>query len=440
MPSIQHLRRGATALTALALTCLASLPLAAQSVNTGVIEGRVSNSAAGTNLKQVRIAIEGTAFETLTNEAGEFRVAGVPAGEVTLRATVAGLAPQSARVRVAAGQTARQDFDLGVRDTSGSAAREQVITLDPFTVAERELSAQSAALQEQRTAPNIKNVVAFEEFGDLGDGNPGEFLKFVPGIQVSMNPAIPGEATIRGMPGSGTILTVDGVELSTDSPTSRGAVFSASNVANMDRIEVTKVPTPDMPANAVGGMINVVGKSGFARRNPQFNYSVFGLLTTIEPLTMLGRELFRSGGADKGTGGPHLRPGFDVTYIRPFTPEFALTLSLGHNARWEDKDNLVPTWNRVTLIQTQSAIAAQIAVRDRNVASVRADWRPRRGHSFFATFQYTSDDVHTRIGTFTQAYGANATGGENFTQGAPAKTRRVSAPAPPRSPTPTASS
>ncbi len=424
MQTTQHpVCRVATLLVASAFLILAPVRLAAQAA-AGTIEGRVSNSLAGTNLKQVRVVAEGTTFETFTDEAGEFRLVGVPAGEVTLRISAAGLGQQTARVSVAPGQATRRDFDLGARDAStgpaSATARDATVLLDAFTVAERELSAQSAALQEQRTAPNIKNVVAFEEFGDLGDGNPGEFLKFVPGIQVSMNPAIPGEATIRGMPGSGTILTVDGVELSTDSPSTRGAVFSASNVANMDRIEVTKVPTPDMPANAVGGMINVVGKSGFARRNPQLTYSVFGLLTTIEPMTMFGRELLRSGGADKGTAGPHLRPGFDVTYIRPINDRLALTFSVGHNARWEDKDNLAPTWNRTTFVQTQSAIAAQIAVRDREVASVRADWRPAPGHAFFATLQYTSDDVHTRIGTYTQAYGTGATGGENFTQGAPA--------------------
>ncbi|MBM3852435.1 MAG: hypothetical protein FJ399_04685 [Verrucomicrobia bacterium] len=414
-----HFRRIAVASTALACWWLASQPLAAQAANSGSIEGRVIHAVAGTNLKQVRVAVEGTAFEAFTDEAGEFRLAGVPAGDITLRASVAGLAPQTARVRVAAGRTARHDFDLGARDAV-TMPGDQVVKLDVFTVAERELSAQAAALQEQRIAPNIKNVVAFEEFGDLGDGNPGEFLKFVPGIEVAMSPAIPSGATIRGMPGSGTLLLVDGIEISTDGPAGRGASFTASNVANMDRIEVTKVPTPDMPANAVGGMINVVGKSGFARRDPQLNLSVFGLLTTIEPITMLGRELVRSGGADKGTAGPHFRPGFDLTYIRPINPRLALTFSLAHNARWEDKDNLVPTWNRVALLQTQSQIAAQIAVRDREVASVRADWRPLPGHSFFATFQITTDDVHTRIGTYTQAYGAGATGGENFTQGAAA--------------------
>jgi len=399
---------------------LATAPMGqAQVPATGVITGRVAHLAAGSFVGNVRVAVEGTSLETYTAVDGQYRLVNVPAGEVTLRVSYLNFARETARVHVAAGQTVSRDFALtAAAPASSETKQEQVVKLDAFTVAERELSAQSAALQEQRTAPNIKNVIAFEEFGDLGDGNPGEFLKFVPGIQVAMTPAIPSAATIRGMPASGTLLTVDGVELSTDGPTGRGASFTASNVANIDRIEVTKVPTPDMPANAVGGMINVISKSGFSRRDPQLTYSVFGLLTTIEPLSMLGRELFKSGSADRSTGGPHFKPGFDVTYIKPINPQLAWSFSVGHNARWEDKDNLAPTWNRVTNIQTQSAVAAQIAVRERNVFSTRADWKPLPGHTLFASFQVTTDEVNTRIGTYTQAYGTGATGGENFTQGA----------------------
>jgi hypothetical protein len=179
------------------------------------------------------------------------------------------------------------------------------------------------------------------------------------------------------------------------------------------------VPAGEVTLRAtVGGMINVVSKSGFSRRVPQFTYNVFGLLTTKEPLTSLGRELFKSGSADASTGGPRFRPGFDFTYIKPVNSSLAISVSGGHNTRWEDKDNLAPTWNRVALIQTQSQVAAQISTRERNVASVRVDWKPGRAHSLFANLQFTSDNVSSRIYTHTQAYGAGATGGENFTQGA----------------------
>jgi iron complex outermembrane receptor protein len=162
MQLTQHLvLRVATLLVTSALLLLTPLRLAAQSVATGTIEGRVANTAAGQFLKQVRIVVENSVFETLTNEAGEFRLTGVPVGAVTLRATAAGLDAQMIRLTVAAGQTTRHDFNLAASDAptaSTAAARAEVVKLDAFTVAERELSAQSAALQEQRTSANIKNV------------------------------------------------------------------------------------------------------------------------------------------------------------------------------------------------------------------------------------------------------------------------------------------
>ena len=90
-----------------ALVCTAP----GQPVATGVIEGRVSNTAAGQFLTQVRIVVENSVFETLTNEAGEFRLTGVPAGAVTLRATAAGLDAQTMRLTVAAGQTTQNRVD-----------------------------------------------------------------------------------------------------------------------------------------------------------------------------------------------------------------------------------------------------------------------------------------------------------------------------------------
>src|SRR5687767_15502736 len=98
MKLTKHLLRRTLALGG--VLALAFLPFtsSAQTANTGVIEGRVSNSAAGNYLKQVRLVVEGTAFETFTNESGEFRLDGVPGGEVPVRASAAGLGLQSARV------------------------------------------------------------------------------------------------------------------------------------------------------------------------------------------------------------------------------------------------------------------------------------------------------------------------------------------------------
>jgi hypothetical protein len=46
-----------------------------------------------------------------------------------------------------------------------------------------------------------------------------------------------------------------------------------------------------MPANAVGGSINVVSKSGFSRPKPLFRYEIFGTMTALGVTEDVGRRL-----------------------------------------------------------------------------------------------------------------------------------------------------
>jgi hypothetical protein len=125
---------------------------------TGALEGRVFNATNGTALVNARISLEGTAREMLTDEGGSYRFAGVPAGEVRVAVSYLGMAPQSATVRVPAGGTASREFELALADARTRATGEAV-KLDAFTVVvDREMSAQAIAMNEQRAAPNLKNV------------------------------------------------------------------------------------------------------------------------------------------------------------------------------------------------------------------------------------------------------------------------------------------
>ena len=157
------------------------LPLAALAQSAaGVIEGRVYNAATGSALVNARVTLEGAGREVITDEAGSFRLTGVPAGEARINVAYLGMAPQKATVSVAPGAEARRDFEL-VLDRAVRSASADTIKLDAFTVtAAREMSAQAISINEQRNAPNIKNVVAVDEFGDRGSENIGEFLLFLP--------------------------------------------------------------------------------------------------------------------------------------------------------------------------------------------------------------------------------------------------------------------
>ncbi|MFM9032081.1 MAG: carboxypeptidase regulatory-like domain-containing protein, partial [Opitutaceae bacterium] len=238
----------------------AAQPAAAQF---GSVEGRVIRAEDGRYLANVRLSVPGSDQRGLTDAAGEYRLSGLPAGEVRLRVVYPGLETQEVMLTIAAGGTARRDFELR---RPGEA--QGVVRLDEFTVqAEREYNAQAIAINEQRFAPNVKSVVAGDEFGDVADGNFGVFLKFLPGVTVTYSGNVPNAVSVRGVPAEHTPFTIDG-NPSVSPGTDRTFNPDGLLMNDIARVEVTKTPTPDQSANSLGGAVNVVTRSAFEHARP----------------------------------------------------------------------------------------------------------------------------------------------------------------------------
>ena len=163
----------------LALLTLLALPLLALAQGTGAISGRVFDPATGEYIRNAEVRVQGTQLSALTEEGGFYRIANAPTGDVTITVNYTGYEAASATLSVAAGQTATKDFEL--KGLASTRRADDVIQLGQFVVAtEREGNAK--AIMEQKGAMNVKTVVAADSFGDIAEGNIGEFLKFMPGI------------------------------------------------------------------------------------------------------------------------------------------------------------------------------------------------------------------------------------------------------------------
>lgn len=399
-----------------ALLCASFVsPVLAQSPSAGAIEGRVRNATNGVALNNARVTIEGTALEALTDADGRFRLAAVPAGAAHLRVTYTGLEAQTATVAVAPGSVASRDFELSfARGQTNLDADKGVVRLDSFVVEATQLSAAAAAMNEQKAAPNIRSVVVLDEIGDLGDGNIGEYLKYTPGISIVGAPQTAGSASIRGLPATGIVFMLDGAEVSTPS-LDRGFDLAASAAGSVDRIEVTKVPTPDRPANAVGGTVNIVGKSGFAspRRVLRLNtYLAYNSDDRLSP-PPLGERL----GSDRTSRARSHQPGLDLSYSHPVNKQFAFTLNLSELTRVYDMDYDSPTWDMVRGVLTTSTLQNVLQATERQLASTTFDWRPTARDSLRLNVERVNINTPTRQNIFAVAWGAGNTGGATFTQG-----------------------
>lgn len=402
-------------LVAVASICLVTLTLAAQSVGSGTIEGRVLSKITDSYLPNVRIAIEGSNREAITDENGAYRLPGVGMGEARVRAVYVGLEPKTEVVRVVAGQIARLDFELARRAASAGGVEDKPVTLDAITVVEdREMSAQTIALNEQRAAPNIKNVVAFDEYPKSGDDNIAEFLKYIPGVAVTYSGYSGNDASVRGIPGNTTPLTIDGAGLAASSlGPGRNANLFAVPTNNISRIEITKVPTPDMPASGLGGSINLISKSGFERKKPLLTYNVYSSFRADNSPTL--KE--RAGPTEKLTTRTIL-PSFDLNYLRPVNDSLAVTFSASRTQNALLAETTSPTWDLIRLVQTASSWQISPAVVEVRSGRIGVDWKVAAGSVLNASIQYRKREGTSAQHNFNTAYGAGATGGPTFVQGA----------------------
>src|SRR3989449_10970223 len=78
----------------------------------GTVAGRVTDQASGQPLVGARVSIVGTSLVTSSRAEGRYQILNVPAGQVTVRATLIGYAAASRSTTVGAGETATADLML----------------------------------------------------------------------------------------------------------------------------------------------------------------------------------------------------------------------------------------------------------------------------------------------------------------------------------------
>ncbi|GAB1488236.1 TonB-dependent receptor [Opitutaceae bacterium] len=244
------------------LTLLSPAALHAQ-VATGNLTGRVSDATTGRSLQGAVVRIANTPYRDFTDSEGRYSLPGVPAGTYRVEVDYLGLDPMVESVTIRGG--APETFNAALKST--------VLEMETVTVS-GSARGQALAINQQKTAAGIINIVSEETFGAMNDGNVGYALQRLPGISVDeAQDGSPTGINLRGVSGELNSLQIDGNRAPNSGGTSRAAdtrQLIADGVAN---IEVIKAPTPDRDGDAIGGIINIVSRSAFQREGREIKLS-----------------------------------------------------------------------------------------------------------------------------------------------------------------------
>jgi TonB-dependent receptor len=325
--------------------------LFAQAQGTGTIQGRVYNPATKEYVNNAEVRLEGTGQITYSESDGSFRFANVPAGTANITVSFICYTPAKESFTVSAGQTAVRDINLisTAAAAAASAPKDGVVRMEAFGVSSAR-EGNSKAIMAQRRDMNIITSVSSDIFGEVMDGNVGEFLKYLPGVDLDYVESEPRGPRLGGMDGQYVGVAFDGIRTASadanrgGGSSSRATSFEGFSITAVDSIEINRTASPENDADSPAGVVNMKSKRAFDRKGRVFNYSYSTTFNGEEwtlaktPGIQDGRENVMS-----YKWGPSWQMGYAESF---FNQKFGILASASHNWSYTEQASATFDYNR----------------------------------------------------------------------------------------------
>ena len=180
---------------------------------------------------------------------GFYHFSNLAPGTYHVKITYVGYSPVELDITVAGGKTLNRDVVMN----EGVDLHEVVIG--------GALRGQRRALSTQKNSLGVTNVVSADQAGKFPDSNIGDALKRISGINVQYDQGEARFGQVRGTSADLSSVTINGNRVPSAEGETRNVQLDLIPADMVQTIEVNKVVTPDMDADAIGGSINLVTKN-----------------------------------------------------------------------------------------------------------------------------------------------------------------------------------
>ncbi|RIZ60672.1 hypothetical protein KU43_07485, partial [Mesotoga sp. SC_NapDC2] len=169
--------------------------------------GKVTEATSETPLVGAHVFLNAS-MGASTDLQGNYTISAIQPGDYKVRVTYLGYEEEVLDVTVQSNQVTVVNFSL----------KESAKELSGVTVYGQLTRGQAKALNEQKNAPNIKNVVSSEQFQLFPDRNAAETVARIPGISITYDQGEGELVQIRGIGPQYNSLTVNGQRIPAPDP------------------------------------------------------------------------------------------------------------------------------------------------------------------------------------------------------------------------------
>lgn len=210
----------------------------------GSVSGTVRDIT-GAALVGARIVLQPGGTAAASNSQGDFHIQNIPVGKYTLTISDVGFENAVSTIVVVAGQNTLASATMKVASTS----QQVVVTANP--------EGDVAAINEQRTSPNILNVETAAEIMSLPNANVGDALGRLPGVTLQRNEGQAQYVQIRGTEPRLSNTTIDGVVVPGMDPQVRQVDLEVIPADLVGAVEINKTLSANQDGDAIGGSVNL---------------------------------------------------------------------------------------------------------------------------------------------------------------------------------------
>jgi TonB-dependent receptor len=339
------------------------IPAALAQSGKGTLTGRVTDTS-DSILQGAQVVLQPRDVSLVSDVQGQFFVNNLPPGPYTTTVSYVGFKTFTKTIDVVAGQTARVDAKLAVESQN----------LEVLVTADR-VSAEAEAVNRERTADNIVQVLPDDVIRSLPNANLADALGRLPSVTLERDEGEGKYVQVRGTEPRLTNTTIDGVNVPSPETGVRQIKFDAIPADIVESVEINKTLQANMDGDGIGGTINLVTKT--AGERPTVALSGMSGYTPI----LQGRSLIETTG----------------TIGQRFGASKKFGLLVGGSYDWNGRgiDDIEPVSDIATALPGQPRFIDAMDVREYRYYRTRwglagsGDYRLGDGSNLYARFLYS---------------------------------------------------
>ncbi|HEY6844780.1 MAG TPA: TonB-dependent receptor [Terracidiphilus sp.] len=303
----------------------------------GSISGTLMDPA-GAVLRGAQVSIPSKGMIVFTDEQGRFFFSGLQPGDYTISVSYIGFENLTKTVAVNPGESTTVSLQLQLESQKQS-----------VLVTAGSASAEVEAVNEERAADNLIQVMPTETITSLPDRNLGDAISRMASVALTRNEGQANFVALRGGEPRLTNTTVDGFNMPSQDPGIREFDFFSVPPGVVGSVTVSKTLSANMDGDGIGGSIDLVTKA--PSDTPTYQITAMGGISAMGGFTPIenarpNADIYGTWGRRFGAskklgfliGAQYSFDGTGYNDVEP-TPDEA-TLSNNQSVPWDDSQDL----------------------------------------------------------------------------------------------------